>query len=155
MKQSPRSWYEKLKNTLEGIGFEQHASCECVSRIIMEKFQVVISTCVDYLVILGSAEDGVDSVRDRLKSLFNTRDHEEGRPYLEVALDRKGNMMILHQAGYCGRAFGRFALEEETSATTPMVDNIDDLFKAAVTSEVGRTAGRDSRTGSCYGTYCT
>lgn len=64
------------------------------------KFQVVILVYIDDLVILGSTEDGVKWVNNKLRPLFKLTDLGEIKHYLGVSLEREGNVMILHQAGY-------------------------------------------------------
>lgn len=69
LKKPPRLCHKILKNTLEGFGFEQYASCECVSRVKVQTFQIATFIHVEALVILGSAEAGLKWIKNKPRYL--------------------------------------------------------------------------------------
>lgn len=125
LKQSQRPVYEELKRNLEGFGFEQRASCKCEFKIKMEKFHVGFLIHVEDLVILGCAKNKGNWVEDRLGTLFNLTDVRGIKRDLDVMFDQNGNVMIIHQEGYCRLVLERFGMDKEKPALTPMVENID------------------------------
>lgn len=56
-KQSPRLWYETLSASLQQYGFIQLESCEFVSKITKNKFEVTVMVYVDDIIILSDARN--------------------------------------------------------------------------------------------------
>lgn len=61
---------EKLKKNRESFDFKQNASSECVFKIRIKKFQVVISLYVDDLIATGSNSDRGSRLKDGMRSSF-------------------------------------------------------------------------------------
>lgn len=114
----------------------------------MERLQVVILVYVDDLVIVGSEEDGVKRVKDKLGSLFKLVNLGEMSYHLGVLFECQENLLSLHQAAYCRRVLERPGMVKAKSAPIAILDNIENLFVGVVRSEVGKTVLRHSHTGS-------
>lgn len=74
LKPSPCLWYDKLKKALEVVGSKQLESCKCVSKLKDYRFEVIVSVYVDDLLILSAGIEGIEWVKNEMKSLFKLTD---------------------------------------------------------------------------------
>lgn len=81
-------------------------------------------------------------MKEKLSSSFMLTDLGELSYYLGISFERKGNKMHVHQPAYWKRVLERFWMEFSKSAPTPMVDNIDNAVRDALSSKAEQDYGQ-------------
>jgi hypothetical protein len=124
LRQAPRAWAAKLKEELEGVGFqagEADPGLFLLSRKIGDIFLLVY---VDDILISAPEGDaaGIAFVKKALKRVFDIHDLGEAKVFLgmEIVRDRERRSLKLHQASYARRIVERFGQKDAKSRVLPM-----------------------------------
>jgi Reverse transcriptase (RNA-dependent DNA polymerase) len=101
LKQSPRAWYGKLSNALTKIGYKRSDADFSTFTLNTEKGIVIILIYVDDLVVTGSDQNGIDTLKAYLKTEFDIKDLDNLRYFLGIEIARSQKSLFLCQKKTC------------------------------------------------------
>lgn len=135
LKHSSILWHGKVKIALERFGFTQLELCKRVFKCNYDKHDVIMLVNMDDLLILRPELSGVKRAKAELKELIEVYRLEGLKYCLGVSFKPIGHMTFLSQSAYCSRTTERFGMDMPKTVSTPMVENINQLFLGPVSSE--------------------
>ncbi|GAX73442.1 hypothetical protein CEUSTIGMA_g894.t1 [Chlamydomonas eustigma] len=97
LKQAPRAWYNKLKDLLAGLGYQQSEADPTVYFQFMNGQLEIILTPVDDLLIAAADLNRVHWVKEQLKGLVDIKDMGPASYYLGMEISRKDGKILLSQ----------------------------------------------------------
>ena len=100
LKQAHRIWNQHIRRFLKSIRFEQTHSDPCV--YINKETGVIITICVDALIIFGREMADINSLRAALKADYEMKDIRDLTYFLgiQVHRDREQNLIHIDQSRY-------------------------------------------------------
>ena len=154
LKQSPRIWNQKIRGSLESIGFKRTNADHCV---YTSKSGVIIMMYVDDLLIFGKEMGTINEVKGKLAGMFEMTDVGELKYFLgmQVHRNRKERTLTITQSGYIGAILERFQMTDAKPMTTPMATGTK-LYKPTEDDEILNPIYYQSIIGSqMYAMLCT
>lgn len=125
LKKSPRYWNEKFNSVMIKEGFSRSKTDYCLyyKNICGEKLYIILY--VDDLLIIGSNEDQIKSLKEILSKNFKMKDMGNAKNYLGINIvqDRNKGKIEIHQIPYLKEVLRRFGMEDCKTAETPMEVN--------------------------------
>jgi hypothetical protein len=122
LKQAPKIWFDKLRNELNALGFENIN--EDYSIFVQKGTGVIIGVYVDDLLVMGKDKRAVDKAKQELQRRFQMTDLGPASFYLGIKLTRRrtrwGNRLCLSQKAYITKILKDFNLWELNPVNTPM-----------------------------------
>jgi Reverse transcriptase (RNA-dependent DNA polymerase)/Integrase core domain/gag-polypeptide of LTR copia-type len=100
LKQSPRTWYGRLSNTLFKGGFKRSGADSSMFTQVTQRGLVVILIYVDDLVITGSDLEGINDLKKHLKQEFDIKDLGILKYFLGIEVARSHKGLFLSQRKY-------------------------------------------------------
>jgi Reverse transcriptase (RNA-dependent DNA polymerase) len=100
LKQSPRAWYGKLSSALIKVGYKKSNADSSMFTYVSDKGIVIILIYVDDLVITGSDQLGIDSLKVHLRTEFDIKDLGYLRYFLGIEIARSHKGLFLSQRKY-------------------------------------------------------
>jgi hypothetical protein len=123
LRQAPRAWYEKLKETLLSIGAAE--SDADPGLFIMHQGvgqRVFILIWVDDILVAASNLQQVQKVKEQLMSIFEARDLGEARMFVgfQIERNRAQRTLKIHQQHIVRDMVAKFSTDEARARVTPL-----------------------------------
>jgi hypothetical protein len=127
LKQSPRLWQEKLRNTLIKLGFQPLKADNCV---YINKAGVIIVTYVDDMLITGPNPKDIAAVKKALQNEFEMDDMGPATYFVGVRIvrNRANRTITLIQDAYIHKILKKYGFENCKSVPTPMATGAMNLM---------------------------
>lgn len=121
LKQSPRMWYQKLREYMESIGWRVSSYDQSV---YIGPNQLFMTVYVDDIRLYGLDDDRLEAVIQQLASRFKIKDLGEGDFYLGMHVHQadKGDIHI-HQTAYLKERITKYGFDDLRPVDTPMDSN--------------------------------
>jgi hypothetical protein len=121
LRQSPRVWYETIRDDLESIGFETSPADLGLFSCRGQRETVFLVLYVDDCLIIGP-KTGVQLTTAWMCSQYKCHDLGDVATYLgmQIVRDRSAGTLKIHQAAYTKAIFTRYNLENCRPRITPM-----------------------------------
>jgi len=112
LKRSPRIWEEKLRSSLQGLGFVSSTVDPCLYTMRRDDQLVFILDFVDDMLIASHSQSHIDWVYTELCKEYALTDEGEPQKYVGfyISHDRARGEMFVHQAPYIHDKAERFGL---------------------------------------------
>ena len=122
LKQSPRIWEEKLRSSLQGLGFASSTVDPCLYTMRRDGQLVFILDFVDDMLIASHSQSHIDWVYSELCKEYALTDEGEPQKYVGfyISHDRVRGEMFVHQAPYIHDKAERFGLSGGATPDTPL-----------------------------------
>jgi hypothetical protein len=127
LKQSPRLWQEKLRNTLIKLGFQPLKADNC---LYINKAGVIIVTYVDDMLITGPNPKDIAAVKKALQDEFEMDDMGPATYFVGVRIvrNRANRTITLIQDAYIHKILKKYGFENCKSVATPMATGAMNLI---------------------------
>ncbi len=139
LRQSPRVWYGVIQEFLKSLGFTPTAADPSV--FVSEDKSTYVCVCVDDILLIGSEEAYLQSLRDRLKKRFKMSDLGPISHYLGMLITRTNGRITLNQSAYLKAILNRFRMSDCKTSPTPMDSGFANV---AMPSDDAYTADTDT-----------
>lgn len=122
LKQSSRSWYERVEQCLCELGFKKCKLEPCVFTKINNDVKIVIALYVDDFFVYSNSKEETDKLVSVLSSNFKIKNLGQVQQCLgmRIKIDKKSNVITLDQEEYIDQLLHKFNMINCKSATTPM-----------------------------------
>jgi len=121
LKQASRSWFEKLRSTLESFGFNSTRSDTSLFVKFHQSFTIFILIYVDDIVITGSSPTQIQALIQRLGSFFALKDLGHLHYFLGIEVQNlKDGNILLSQTRYINDLLQRTHMTYAHPIPTPM-----------------------------------
>lgn len=121
LKQAPRAWYERLTKTLISFGF---IASKCDSSLLVYAHNgccIYTLVYVDDIIITGSSPTAVQSVIDRLTTVFALKQFEALDYFLGIEVKATSNgCLLLTQTKYLKEILSRAGMDNAKGISTPL-----------------------------------
>jgi len=143
LRQSPREWYQKFKDTMQGWGWRVSAYDPCV--FIDDNTRLILQLHVDDMTVFGSNLQAILKFKTQLSETFQITDEGECSWYLGMHVEQKPGDIRIHQKQYIDQTLAKYGFENITPAHTPMTGKLtkqdnyiaDPTFRQEYQSKVG------------------
>lgn len=127
LKQSSRSWYEKVDQCLTEVGFKRSQIEPCVYTKFNEDVKVIIALYVDDFFVYSNCNVETDNLISVLSSKFHIKDLGQVKQCLgmRVNIDEKNNTCTLDQEQYIDELLIKFNMLNCKEAGTPMESKLN------------------------------
>jgi Reverse transcriptase (RNA-dependent DNA polymerase) len=88
LRQAPRAWHERLRDDLSKLGYVEFQHAESVFWRQCGQSKVFLLTYVDDILILASAVDDIQNIKDEISKLYEIKDLGEPEHFLGIKLER-------------------------------------------------------------------
>jgi hypothetical protein len=121
LKQSPRTWFNALKQSLLDLGFTQCANDPCIFVLNQDSSQLTIGVYVDDLLYFGD-EDLIESIMASLKAQFNITLLGLATHFLGIHINQDGppGTISIDQNTYISQLLSDFKITKLYPAHTPL-----------------------------------
>jgi len=116
LKQSPRQWYQCLREFLISLGWKVSE----YDQAVFFNNGIIIEVYVDDLKITGKDLNRIGHLKETLSKRFKMTDLGECRSYLGMTVARSQEGIYLHHARYIEEILNRFGLRDTRKYATPM-----------------------------------
>jgi hypothetical protein len=120
LKQSGRTWYNRLKEYLLNKGYSKNDDCPCVFIRRSSTLFRIISVYVDDLNIIGTKLN-INEARDHLKTQFEMKDFGKTRFCLGLQLEHLPTGILIHQLACVHKILEKFNIDKAYLSKTFMV----------------------------------
>lgn len=120
LKQSPRSWNQKIDNFLKSCNFKNSRYDPCLYINSSNGKQTYILLFVDDLFVFSNDRQETTRVYERLERKFKVRNLGEIQDCLGVRVKRENGVISLDQEGYIDQLLERYDLSKCNPAMTPL-----------------------------------
>ena len=120
LKQSSRVWNEKLDAALKSFGLKRCDYDPCVYFCRKYDEIIIVTAHVDDLLIFGSNQQLIDSMKKRLSSTFRMKELGKVSQYLGIRVTQTENSISLDQSHYINEILERFGMVDAKPMPTPM-----------------------------------
>jgi hypothetical protein len=119
LRQSPLYWFLAIKPVMESLGFEALPSDLCLFR--HKGLNILIVLYVDDLLIAAANVESINSIRDRLRAIYDLNEIGEVRRFLgfDVIRDRAARNIFISQSSYIKTLLKKVNMWDCSPATTP------------------------------------
>ena len=118
LKQAPRVWYQKLRATLEQLGFKPSQADAGVFIRVSSNGEVLI-VHVDDLLIFGSSAEIVDKLVAEIGAIFEITTSSGADFFIGMEIEQQGNQLMLSQRRYTELVLDRFGMANCSPNATP------------------------------------
>nr|CAI5856792.1 unnamed protein product [Callosobruchus analis] len=127
LKKSPKCWNKKFNSVMKSEGFSRSENDFCLYSKCLESKELYVLLYVDDVLVLGTDDDQVNSLKKLLNSKFFMKDLGTVSNYLgiEVKQDLKEGIIELSQVNYLRNVLKRFNMHEYKPVKTPLESNPD------------------------------
>ena len=127
LKQSGRLWYERLRATLESLGFNHLQSDPSIYIWMNEATKIVIPVFVNDLTLVSNSKPDLDQIKGELAKIFKLKDLGATTSLLGVEVDYNCSqkMLKLLQKQYIKNILERFHMEDCHPVFTPMTPGLN------------------------------
>ena len=119
LKQSPCCWNATLDKFLKGLGYVRSNADQCVYIKTDNENQSIIAVYVDDLIIMTDNATDMSSTKRALEARFKMKDLGVLHYCLGITVQRKENVLELHQKFYLQQVLARFNMESANPVSTP------------------------------------
>ena len=118
LKQAPRVWYEKLRATLQKLGFRASTADPGVFIRVASNGEILI-VHVDDLLVFGSSADVVDRAVAEIGAIFEITITTGADFFIGMEIAQQGNQLWLSQRRYTEVILDRFSMADSNPCATP------------------------------------
>ncbi|KAH9741104.1 Integrase catalytic domain-containing protein [Citrus sinensis] len=124
LKQSPRQWYKRFDQFIQGQKFtrSEHDHCVYFRRLLDGAF-IYLLLYVDDMLIASKNRDEIERLKKQLASEFEMKDLGDAKRILgmEIRRDKKNGSVWLTQKSYLKKVLERFGMDDKTKPVcTPL-----------------------------------
>ena len=138
LRQSGRSWHEKLDEMMRKFGATPTNADPCVYYIGQGEDALLIAVYVDDILVISRNKGKITKFKEYLSQKFEIKDLGEPKYCLGIEFTRDGNRIAMQQRGYIRDVLERFRMTDSKPVSTPMDVNVK-LIKADRDSNVEDT----------------
>lgn len=122
LKQSSRSWYERVEKCLCELGFKKCKLEPCVFTKMDDNVKIIIALYVDDFFVYSNSKEETDKLVSVLSSNFNIKNLGQVQQCLgmRVKIDKNANVITLDQEEYINNLLEKFNMSKCKEASTPM-----------------------------------
>lgn len=145
LKQSPRTWYDKFRKTIEKWGWQVSLYDPCV--FLRPDLGLYVALWVDDILLFGVKHDPINAFKAQLAQTFAMTDDGECSYYLGMHVNQGPGFTHIHQQKYAEQKLAAYGLENIAPVKTPGDPSVklsretestaDPDFKAKYQSMVG------------------
>ena len=128
LKQSGRTWYNRLKEFLLHKGYSNNDDYPCLFIKKSSTGFCFISIYVDDLNIIGNTED-IDEPHNHLKTDFEMKDWGKTKFCFGIQLKHLPSGILVHQAAYTQKVLEKFNMNKSYPSKTPIIVRSLDMEK--------------------------
>ncbi|GMJ03321.1 hypothetical protein HRI_004001300 [Hibiscus trionum] len=121
LRQAPRNWFEKLKHSLQTLGFQASQADSSLFLRNTSSTTLYIVVYVDDILLTGNSITDVQTVIDSLHAQFTIKDLSQLQFFLGLEVQRTNNGLFLHQHQYATDLLKKTGFLECKDTSTPMV----------------------------------
>lgn len=127
LKQSSRSWYERVEQCLTELKFKKSCLEPCVFTKIKDDVKIIIALYVDDFFVYFNDKSECDTLISVLSSKFNIKNLGQVQQCLgmRVKIDKRLNTITLDQEQYVEQLLENFNMKNCKVASTPMECKLD------------------------------
>lgn len=129
LKQSSRTWNEKVNDTLLSLDFIRSKTEPCVYFRNKNKNIFIIAIYVDDFLLFSNDKEEEAHIKGELMSTFKMKDLGDAQQVLGMRIRRKKNELLLDQTQYIDKILERFNMSDAKPCATPAEPGIS-LLKA-------------------------
>lgn len=118
LKQSPRAWYQKLRQTLIGWGWRVSAYDPCV--FINDGNGLFLEVHVDDINVMGKDLKAILDVKTQISDAFPMTDEGECSWYLGMHVEQKPGQIRIHQKKYIDQIVAKYGFSGAAPTRTPL-----------------------------------
>ena len=100
LKQTPKQWHEKFDSCMIENSYKSNECDKCIFSKSWNNLHVIISLCVDDMLIFGSDMHVINETKNMLKSHFDMKDLGEANFILGMKITKTCNGIFLDQSHY-------------------------------------------------------
>lgn len=115
--QSPRAWYQTLRDTLISMGFRQSDFDPCV--YIHDERSIIMSIHVDDIGACAPTDAALDWFEEELAKHWKFTKDTENTTYLGMHVLQAKDSITIHQSGYIRRSVKKYGLEHAPTTRIP------------------------------------
>jgi len=121
----PRAWYEKLTEHLLKLNYK-HFNLDDATLFVKKvgKSVVYLVVYVDDLLITGSNDDYIASIKRELKKVFDMTDLGLLHYYLGIEVIQNPKFIFISQKKYIGELLCKFGMQDCNYVSTPIEKNL-------------------------------
>ncbi|KAH9714714.1 Integrase catalytic domain-containing protein [Citrus sinensis] len=124
LKQSPRQWYKRFDQFIQGQKFTRSEHDHCVYfRKLPDRAFIYLLLYVDDMLIASKNRDEIERLKKQLVSEFEMKDLGDAQRILgmEICKDKKNGSVWLTQKSYLKKVLERFSMDDKTKPVcTPL-----------------------------------
>ncbi|GIL87679.1 hypothetical protein Vretifemale_15713, partial [Volvox reticuliferus] len=126
LRQAPRTWYVRLRSTLEQMGFKPSSADPGLFIKGEGENRVHILVYVDDLLIACNSCAIAEEIKSQLRSVFEMRDLGESNFYLgfEIRRDRSAKTLHISQKRFVKELLSKFGMDGANGRSIPMDANV-------------------------------
>lgn len=127
LKQSARSWYERVEQCLCEEGYKKSYIEPCVFTKMNDDVKIVIALYVDDFFVFSNNQEETDKLISLLSSKFKIKNLGQVQQCLgmRVKIDKQSNVITLDQEKYVDQLLEKFNMLNCKIASTPMECKLD------------------------------
>ena len=122
LRQAPRTWFEKIQGFLSEQGLSHTEADYSLFYVTSSKGIIILILYVDDLLVTGSDNDGICSLKQKLMQRFDMIELGNVTYYLGVEFIRSDFGIFLSQKAYALQILSEFNMAACTPASVPMVE---------------------------------
>jgi len=122
LRQSPRAWHLRLKEELEGIGFQPSSADASLFTYQHKTGLVSMLAYVDDLLIAAHSMEAIDFVKQKVQAAFSTHDLGEAVAFLGMSIerDRAVRTIKLAQSNMVNELVAKYGLADAAPKGVPL-----------------------------------
>ena len=124
LKQAPKAWYAKIDGFLLSLNFVQFKSDPNVYLKLIHGSLMIIFLYVDDLLITGSSEDEIASLKDAMNHAFSMTDLGLLSQFLGLEIDQTKHGIKVHQYNYSLDFLNNFNMKDCNPSKTPFLSGV-------------------------------
>jgi hypothetical protein len=121
-RQSPRSWYQKLRDTLIHWGWRMSAYDPCV--FINDRTGLILEVHVDDINVMGKDLQAILDFKSQISRKFPMTDEGECSWYLGMHVEQKPGEIRIHQKKYIDEIVAKYGFTQSAPVKTPLDKNV-------------------------------
>ena len=122
LRQAPRTWFKKIQRFLSEQGLSHMKADYSLFYVSSSKGIIILILYVDDLLVTGSDNDGICSLKQKLMQRFDMIELGNVTYYLGVEFIRSNFGIFLSQKAYASQILSEFNMAACTPASVPMVE---------------------------------
>lgn len=122
LKQSGRTWYQTLDNTLKDLGYKRLETDRCVYILQNGSDKILLSVYVDDMLMIGTTQNVLMNAINSLSKKIDLKDLGEPKYILGIEVNRNKPMhqITLHQRKYIDEVLTKFGMANCKPVKTPI-----------------------------------